>query len=1131
MRLRLFIQRNRLPPTKIWWDTSSFEPGDDHNVSTLLSRVGQIVPMESGGCGLEDYAVEVDGFEVLHFQEVERVIREGDQVVIRPLTTTEIRQRRASGRRQISTSGRKLLDGTPFGRPMVTTRPAPDRPRLSIPPRKRAKTGCGVDCSTLVQVGSDHEGESGEDESNDESCKECEEQGVSEMVDDDDDGKAVGDNTVAEVEACAELDGSEESDDEEQDDIDGADFEELSRDYENPLMDYFDYDEVASSQISFSDQPSQLKVICGSRDTQSLQGKDGSLKGDSSEDDIYTDSESSQYQDSDLSDAGDSSEKIVHGNEDSMDVGIVSRAGDLFLPDYFHSDASAAGGAVDSPKLPQFYQSAEMSEVGEDERERELEHPYLTESLVSPGPELNEDSRSSSENSYCSSDSEESGESENRGLLKDKGRSKKASPNKAPSTSQVPPPSRVTSVIIEQPKKLAVASGPLPHQRNPGTKARNERKKQRRNNERLLAELVNTGFLPKDSTINDLKKHRDNPHKNADEQMRHSNEHPLVEGTGEKQTSFELSEERVAEEPTQDVVDHTLKKTQKTQQSNDSLCQGVKSKNWRRRVRRAFIKAKKRESIPANWDFNRWLMEREKKVAVEGQPNNIDVEEDADGDVSMVSIGEPVELGSNITSKQTGISLSHDRCPPPPPHQDPLTSAQERGRPQGPCKIIYDKDGAPNPVYAGFDEQQYGVEDPEAWRDKIVLSAVECEQEGVEIPTPEFPFKQPTYQPSFGWDTIGNNKRKRNSGTKKRKQGQQRKNCSSNYGYRGYQDPGYGDWDGHNDYDDRTVAPTSAEGKSTDVAQVDLVDDLPPLPENVASLYPLTKPVLPGTIVAFKQLMLTEDYTPIMADYRTAIVQAVHAQEKDGPALELRLAIRDRPKRRIDPETGEKILRKFEMPGNENEDEGLLGLMFEQLLEAKVVKLPESAGLDQSVNGDEGGGIGEGAGTQEGSPGGQRNGGTVNHDMPEVADSYPHNIHVNATLSDGLVPPSAEGSQDQEQDLELELGLETQAAQPQESLKSPSPVDGILGTAVSLSSAPTSQAGASVPPAVDNEDSDPSYEPDSVSDSDGLETLESMFASSQRIKPEPSSQRSPVLPPLPVFSPSGSGVGEDDEQS
>lgn len=66
---------------KIWWDTSSFQPGDDKTVSSLLARVSQIVPLESSKWGLEDYAVEIDGFEVLHFQEVESVIREADEVV------------------------------------------------------------------------------------------------------------------------------------------------------------------------------------------------------------------------------------------------------------------------------------------------------------------------------------------------------------------------------------------------------------------------------------------------------------------------------------------------------------------------------------------------------------------------------------------------------------------------------------------------------------------------------------------------------------------------------------------------------------------------------------------------------------------------------------------------------------------------------------------------------------------------------------------------------------------------------------------------------------------------------------------------------------------------------------------
>lgn len=81
MRIRLVINRNGLPSMKIWWDTSSFQPGDDKTVSSLLARVSQIVPLESSKWGLEDYAVEIEGFEILHFQEVETVIREADEVV------------------------------------------------------------------------------------------------------------------------------------------------------------------------------------------------------------------------------------------------------------------------------------------------------------------------------------------------------------------------------------------------------------------------------------------------------------------------------------------------------------------------------------------------------------------------------------------------------------------------------------------------------------------------------------------------------------------------------------------------------------------------------------------------------------------------------------------------------------------------------------------------------------------------------------------------------------------------------------------------------------------------------------------------------------------------------------------
>lgn len=81
------------------------------------------------------------------------------------MSGTEIKQRRLSGRRQISTSGRKLIDGTPFGRSFL--RPAPDRPSLTIPARKRRKIGQTEADAITVQAGSKTDYDSynqGEDE-------------------------------------------------------------------------------------------------------------------------------------------------------------------------------------------------------------------------------------------------------------------------------------------------------------------------------------------------------------------------------------------------------------------------------------------------------------------------------------------------------------------------------------------------------------------------------------------------------------------------------------------------------------------------------------------------------------------------------------------------------------------------------------------------------------------------------------------------------------------------------------------------------------------------------------------------------------------------------------------------------
>ncbi|KAF4120074.1 hypothetical protein GMORB2_3485 [Geosmithia morbida] len=137
IRLRLTIRRHALPDVKFVWPCVT---SHGMTIANLLSEVNNVVTLESGQWGLEDYAVELsDGqggsFECLHFQQVAQVFKNDDQVLIRSLLVEDLRRRRISGRHQISNDGVHLVDGVPFGR----NRMPRNRPTFSLPPRKRAR--------------------------------------------------------------------------------------------------------------------------------------------------------------------------------------------------------------------------------------------------------------------------------------------------------------------------------------------------------------------------------------------------------------------------------------------------------------------------------------------------------------------------------------------------------------------------------------------------------------------------------------------------------------------------------------------------------------------------------------------------------------------------------------------------------------------------------------------------------------------------------------------------------------------------------------------------------------------------------------------------------------------------------
>jgi hypothetical protein len=80
MRLRLSVQRNSLPATNILWSVPDTNSSQAYTIARLLEDVNQVLPLEAEQWGLEDYTVEVGGFECLHFSPVFQSLKDDDHV-------------------------------------------------------------------------------------------------------------------------------------------------------------------------------------------------------------------------------------------------------------------------------------------------------------------------------------------------------------------------------------------------------------------------------------------------------------------------------------------------------------------------------------------------------------------------------------------------------------------------------------------------------------------------------------------------------------------------------------------------------------------------------------------------------------------------------------------------------------------------------------------------------------------------------------------------------------------------------------------------------------------------------------------------------------------------------------------
>jgi hypothetical protein len=252
--------------------------------------------------------------------------------------------------------------------------------------------------------------------------------------------------------------------------------------------------------------------------------------------------------------------------------------------------------------------------------------------------------------------------------------------------------------------------------------------------------------------------------------------------------------------------------------------------------------------------------------------------------------------------------------------------------------------------------------DDDSWKDKVVLKAVECCYECIDLSTPPFPFVQRWDPQQQGRPYSGKSKQCR-----KRKRSQ-RKDHGDEY----YEDDGQGEDVGtvqHSVSLIRDQTPNSTSNKPGEEAgktqctdekllrdiseswkpEEQSLADLPELPGDISSRISLVLEfALPGAIVAFKQLEMSQatNWQPQYSSHRIALID----QAFDDGRLELTMARRDRPAKTYDELTGERVYSKFEMPDidDADDDSGFVEMYFVDMIEPKLIKEAPASLRDHS---------------------------------------------------------------------------------------------------------------------------------------------------------------------------------------
>lgn len=947
MRLQLQILRHSLPPVHIIHTTgtgpTSHTRSRDSTIADLLQDVNDLVPLESsdGEWGLEDYVVEVaatadqeTAYECLHFQTCEAVLRDDDEVVIRALSTEDLRIRRLGGRHQITGDGRHLVDGVTFGKQWLRKT---GRPGIAIPPRKRRRLEiedpdvddgaelplllpAGASSSNRVSLRTNVNAEEDDDDDDDD-----DEDFVDDGNDDDDDeewSEATSEENNLQIAIREEFDDADvESEDEPEAPENGLNVSEDLADGVRLLL------EDAAEIKKATDVPSQIEVIksqlkrkraeddegdqfedeafegfstpakhpvhvfpTDDNEDEDMSGSDSSLDADSLLEEIasreavknvrniLTDEINVDDSDSDASSGSSSSESSESDFDNTPNkhsqARIKQRISQVFSRKKIDAeptdDTSSSGSSSESDSDG----DSLMANIRiEQARKRALNLVRL------PGEDLSSESDSSSEEgeegasesdassgsgSDSSSDSSES-DSDDSSESDSEGEEEKRKVAKKPNVPEPKPSFSTPPNPLKGSTARSRSLGSAPGEGSPKTHANNNRAKRRKR----LDSLKNQGLLPENADFKALAEYEERENNNSGISQF------ITPGAGAAE-----------------VEDHNLE----TAKENGNM------------------------AVDETVSANRSDQARDENAADVAPLPSVPLEPSEDATLQASEDPSPRRTKLDLASSRRMLfSALGVRTP-----KDKAAEEALRQKLSSSIRPLKQVNASEPPQLNNVDETQEALlGDINSWKDKLIVSAVECERDGVKLPPPPFPFQQGWAKSVLG----GKNRNKRHA------------RDDQQYYHSSTDGVAFAEEISILNYDE--PPPVDAEKVPLTPSRVPSSDEEIPVPADFDTLQDLGREqLLQGAIVAYKELQMdhTTNYQPEVSEYKVGKIESLGS---DG-SIQLILAKQfwSQPSAIHDEETGERILGKFILQSDDAKDipdDGIRNLDFSNMIAPKLV--------------------------------------------------------------------------------------------------------------------------------------------------------------------------------------------------